>query len=620
MVDGRSAHEGHSTPTAYAEAGGSTVKAPAIPQERAARRILAMALPQQLLADELTQSKDPDGEAASLGDDATIGSTVLRSYSSTPQLLRSLSVATEEFFIISLRPGLIWDSTLLARVEREIDVVQALGIPWFCLTADGMDLKGGIFFSAHFDYEPTLTPSRGRLPIVQTVATLVVVKASSYRALGLKRPVRDDIASFLNDLIILAYARNLPSYFSSNLFPCVAEHRGLVYKPIEDQLVALNVSSYLEMQDVEMLFPPGVRRDHLLRDWVDEAHTRGRADHRFSFVVRTLFKRKYLLERCLISIEYLRSSLGFKAEVVLATDVDTKQFDAFLRGLRSNFPKLDFVVADGRAERGHSRVRNLIAGVKASTGDRVCIIDDDDYYTPQAVKFFDQATIFGVEEIILFDTQVLVEHWDHGGVKPHREIVAYRDLFAARDWNRTLNATNSIPFCGAIHPGNFVRQVIGAYVFDFDYSEDFLFHIQCFTHPTRPTIRVEDGIGAYQSHREKDDNVSMARDRRKWTTDTGNGLYQLLFEQGRTFDVVSNETAGSAGLIESLRAEVKAAREGQEQAARRLAELIGRNASASSTAWPKAGWPISMLAEAGTRAQKFVTQVSTRVGGHLRSR
>ncbi len=581
--------------------------------ERHKRRILAMALPQQMMADDFTQSTEFDEGAVR----SSTGTTVLRSFASAPQLLRSLSIATEDYFVVSGRPGVVWDSTLLARVEREIDAVEALGVPWFCLTADGQNLDEDTFFAAHFDYEPTLTPNRGRLIIVQTVATLVVVKASSYRALGLRRAVRNDIASYINDLIILAYGRKFASYFTSYLFPCVAEHRGLVYSPLNDRLVALNVASYLEPQDAETFFPPHIRRDHLFHDWLEEVQARERTDYQFSFVVRTLFKRKYLLERCLISIEYLRSSLGFEAEIVLATDLHTDEFEEFFAKLQSNFPKIRFIVADGRSEHGCSRVRNLIAGLKATTGDRVCIIDDDDYYTPQAVKFFKRASTFGIEEIIIFDTQIILEQWSHGGIKPHREILAYQQLFAAREWSTTLKGTNSIPLCGVIYPGGFVRQIIASYAFDFDYSEDFIFHIHCFTHPRRPAIRIEDGIGAYQSHRDRDDNVSTTKDRRKWTTDTGNGLYQLLFEQGRTFDVMSSGTARSVDF-ERLLAEATAAREGQEQATSRLAELVGRHASLGAK--PKAGWPVPILREAGTRAQRFVIQVSAQIGSHLRAR
>jgi hypothetical protein len=207
---------------------------------------------------------------------------------------------------------------------------------------------------------------------------------------------------------------------------------------------------------------------------------------------------------------------------------------------------------------------------------------------PQAISAFVHACEFGTEWLILFDTQVVIEKWTATGVKPHREIIGYGQRYYAKLWSATLRASNSIPLCGVIHPGCFVRQVACEYVYDFDLSEDFVFHIMCFAHPNRPSIKVIEELCAHQSHRTGEDNVSNVEDRTGWAAETGNGLYQLLFQRGRTFEVISaGETnAGEVSVrerIEFLEAEItrlniEAGRLGKArtQAIELLAELIKR--------------------------------------------
>jgi hypothetical protein len=146
----------------------------------------------------------------------------------------------------------------------------------------------------------------------------------------------------------------------------------------------------------------------------------------------------------------------------------------------------------------------------------------------------------------------------------------------------TLRGSNSIPLCGVIHPGWFVREVTQEYVYRFDLSEDFIFHLLCFSHPKRPPIKTVAQICAYQSHRVADDNVSNVQDRTKWVVDTGNGLYQLLFEHGRTFDVISLAEVACGegwlhGRLQALQAELDRALQGQAQATRLLAQIFTRS-------------------------------------------
>jgi len=503
----------------------------------------------------------------------------LRAVAGMAELSRAVFEAKEDYIVLSLRHAIIWDCHLADRVSAEIAALENDGVPWLFLCADGADHKGGTVCSAFFNFEPSLLPDRGRRIVVQSNWTLCVIRTASLREIGGRGIVPADLRTHLDGLVAAGYARGLASVFCSRLYPCLAEHRSLAYRPLDDDLAALDPAALLPADDARDLFPDNVSRAVLLRSWADALESSLGVRHAFSFVIRSLFRRPHLLRRCLISIEYLRSTLGVDAEIVLGTDAAEDLVQAEVALLRNEFPHLTFVVARSEDYAGLSRVRNLLAGISATTGSRVCIIDDDDYYAPQAVKCLEIASVFGCEELVIFDSQIIGERWVKASAKWHKEIVSYGACFEARSWATTLRATNSIPFCGVIHPGWFVREVARDYAYDFDLSEDFVFHLQCFAHPKRPPVRVIDGVAAYQSHRVGDDNVSNVEDRTDWVSDTGNGLFQLLFERGRTFEVVSGGEvhAGEVHLrsrVAQLEADLRRAETGRVDATRMLGAVI----------------------------------------------
>jgi hypothetical protein len=503
----------------------------------------------------------------------------MRVQGSKPNLIRSIFTSQEDYLVFSPRPGLIWDHHLVGRVERELAGFESLGTPWFCLSADGRANDGSEYSAAYFGSEPTLLPDRGRRPVIQTAGTLYAINVSTLHGLRLQRAPASDVVSLINDLIVIAYSRGSASFFTSGFFPCLAERRSLSYVSLEEQLANFTPAALLQPIDAYELFPAEVPRHTLVTEWVEMLSSVLAVKHQFSFVIRTLYRRPHLLRRCLISIEYLRSSLNLFIEIVLASDVNDAVAQSAVCELSAQFPHLPFVIADGRAGKGHSRVRNLIAGLRASRGSRVCIIDDDDYYTPRAVVSFSQACKFGIEHLIIFDTQIIVEKWTSAGVKSHKEIIKYGQLFGAKAWTTTLRGCNSIPLCAIIHPGWFIRQVAEEYAYDFDLSEDFVFHLCCFVHPKRPPVETIDGVGAYLSHRSGEDNVSNVEDRTGWVVDTGNGLYQLLFEVGRTFDVVSGceisvGEVGACDKVRSLEAELARSSKAHARATEAYARLI----------------------------------------------
>jgi hypothetical protein len=325
-----------------------------------ATRLAVLTLERQPLHGDLTEiAAEWAGPAEGEANNRSSGvATSIRTLNSIPDLLRSIATAQEDYFVFSRRPGLIWDSQLVRRIEREILDLEALGLPWFCLSADGIDNEGMQYSAAFFCYEPTLVPDRGRRLIVQSAGTMYVVKRSTLRALGLRRTVGSDLVSSLNHLITIAYGRGFGSFFTSGLYPCLAERRGLHYIGIDEQLASFNPAALLDPADAAELFPAVISPRTLLAEWVETFSSALRVKHSFSFVIRTLFRRNHLLQRCLISIEYLRSSLGMQVEIVLASDANATLIDATVRDLSDKFPNFTFTVAHGDKGKGYSRVRN----------------------------------------------------------------------------------------------------------------------------------------------------------------------------------------------------------------------------------------------------------------------
>lgn len=486
-------------------------------------------------------------------------------FNSVVDLLRAAASQQEGYIALSSRPDLIWDQHLLDRMVVEIGEINDAGRRWVCISADGADHTGKTYVSAHFNGEPSLSPDRGRRLIVQTGGTLCIINIKECRSVGILVPALTNINDYINANILLGYSHRIASHFTSLIYPCVAGIRNLCFLSLEDFVFSINNKLSSHVINNANVFANSPEPQFLLGAWVNETQGTLLVRHKLSFVVRTLFRRQHLLRRCLISIEYIRFRLGFQVEIIIATDIDKELATQEVEGLRNEFPNLIFVTAHANNESGCSRVRNLLAGLKESTGSRVAIIDDDDYYAPQAVDSFKQACQYGGDTMVVFGTQIVTEKWTLASKKWHRELVSYGHIYCADKWEDTLLGSNSIPLCGVIHPGWFVREVAQQYRYNYDLSEDFIFHLLCFTHPKRPSVQKIEGIFAYQSHRHGDDNVSTVEDRAGWVSDTGNGLFQFLFEQNQNIDRVTRasntlDTSDMTRRIEFLEAELATTR------------------------------------------------------------
>lgn len=485
-----------------------------------------------------------------------------------------------DYIACSIRPGLIWDAPLLERIADEVAAVEMLGVDWICLSADGETTSGRACVSAFFDREPDLYPSRGRNCITQAAGTLYVFNVKNIRKL--KAPVRGgyDFVDFANRIIVTGYGSGMTSLQTDSLYPCIEEHKSIAYRSIDAILASVDPDIFSVSDSSRAHGYLSIDRNVLYKELVDAATDKIAPKHSLSFVIRTTFKREHLLRRCIISIDYLRRSIDLPAEIVLATDVPSNMAGVECARLSREFPGLSFVIADGRTEQGYSRVRNLIAGIKKTAGTRVSIIDDDDFYVPDSIKPFAASCGAPSNCMVIFDTQIANEKWTVMETKVERQLLSYGRRYDAADWASTIKGSNSIPLCGMIHEGAFIREAIGDYSYSYDYSEDFILHLILLTHPKRPPIQVISTLGAFQSHRSGDDNVSNIEDRTPWIVDVGNGLHQLLIQRGYTLSTtapveLSLNVAEAAEKERALKKEINELNAGLEGSARLIAQLAG---------------------------------------------
>jgi hypothetical protein len=471
--------------------------------------------------------------------EASYGKYIFCTSTGVVQTLRRLisGEPTAKAVAFSVRPEIIWDHRLANRIVEEIEYMERNFGPWVVLASHGRGCAGVEVVSAHFNLQPDLNPSRGRIPIAVASGLLCVVNVEKVRSYAAHLPLDSSLEDFTNALIALGSLDGVPSYFSAYLFPCLYGRRELSIAKAGDCIER----TVHVLPDKGRL--PGAPNMSGLKHRLTEAFASlmvaSSFRPRMSFVIRTIFNRRHLLNRCLISIDYIRRSLDTPVEIVISTDIDANTALREIAALREGFPEFHFLYADGRQQEGVSRVRNLVAGIKTSTGDRVCIIDDDDYYLPNACAVLGQVLERGYQGLLLLNAQIVNERWTKTQWKYQREITAYGTVYDSTEWMKIYTGENSLPLSSIVHPGEFIRRIVNEYHYKSDLSEDFVFHLIAFSHPTRPPITTSKGISVHQSHRGSSDNVSTNADRSGWCLDTGNGLFDLLFVDNRHFDDLS---------------------------------------------------------------------------------
>lgn len=442
----------------------------------------------------------------------------------------------DQILVLSNRREMAWDGGLVDGVLRSIATFATLGCDWSLLSCDG-GAKGRPFEFAVFSpsYQ-NLAIDRQIKPIDCFTGTFVVLRPRALRVA--LEDADSDVKSFnIRSNFQILTNSSCGAFYVPSLYPCITFDIWTVYHDA--------IMRHQARADAENEHKGQVTKHRGATGAVATSKPT-----KVSFVVRTMFQRRNLLTRCLISIDYLVRHLDFDSEVILATDKPLSVWEPALLDLRAAFPALNLAVASAEHRPGFSRVRNLVAGIAATSGKRVAIIDDDDFYSTDAIGLFAEvANPFSLSTLI-FDSQILIECWQESGEGNwERQILSYGTRFSSKEWPVTISRHNALPLCSVVHQGTYLRSAIDRYQFNFDLSEDFILHAMLFSDVRMPAIVCREIVGAYQSHRvgAQQDNVSTTADRTEWDADTAAGVRDLVFRQGIDFLRFQQVVAFQAG-------------------------------------------------------------------------
>ncbi len=302
-----------------------------------------------------------------------------------------------------------------------------------------------------------------------------------------------------------------------------------------------------------------------------------------SIVTRTRFTRPHLLERLLTSITRARRD-GVEIEVVLSSDAPLKTCETALAELKAKFVNLTLRLRHNPAE-GHSRVTNLLAGLRAAAGTHVAIMDDDDYVDLFAFEEMQRALFLGARPLMVTGSAVHDEEWTE--TPSGRHILTRsteRMTYPASGWREMFGGVNRLPVCALVMPREQLLARLDTFAFEHDLSEDYTLFLLVLTDPALPEIIELPGIFGHISLRPGDGHSITMEDRRPWVRDialyladltraaavAGPGQWALLTQIG-----AGRDTAG-ATLDAKTITELRAALTGRDRQLRLMKREIAR--------------------------------------------
>ncbi|HUF86330.1 MAG TPA: glycosyltransferase [Thermohalobaculum sp.] len=237
-----------------------------------------------------------------------------------------------------------------------------------------------------------------------------------------------------------------------------------------------------------------------------------------SIVTRTRFTRPHLLERLLASITRARRAAA-DIEVVLSSDTPRATCEAALEDLRGKFANLRLRLQRNPPE-GHSRVTNLLAGIRAATGDYVAVVDDDDHVDLFAFGEMRRALFLGARPLMVTASAAHDEEWTE--TPSGRHVLARRTqraTYPACGWRRMFGGVNRLPVCALIVPRERLVARLDAFAFRHDLSEDYTLNLLVLSDPALPEVVELPGIFGHISIRPGEGHSMTFEDRRPWARD-----------------------------------------------------------------------------------------------------
>ncbi len=512
-------------------------------------------------------------------------------------LAAALADDTEiEVLAVSRNPALVLDPGLPARIAAALAMLAPLAGRWSLAAAGGLTPSGGRVCALYSSETPFIPIHATPQPLTDPLPDLYLVDAAWLRILLTRNRALPD-TGFETAIVNQGYLDGRVALYA----PALTAGIDGALRPRDPVKLRLDLQDWFAeilageeiptvMGPVAIERPaagrddprtPTARRD--LAGAIDRVVEHHCEPLSLSIVTRTRFTRPHLLERLLTSITRARRD-GAEIEVVLSSDAPRKTCKAALAELKTKFVNLTLKLQHNPAQ-GHSRVTNLLAGLRAATGTHVAIMDDDDYVDLFAFDEMQRALFLGARPLMVAGSAVHDEEWTE--TPSGRHILtrsAERMTYPASGWREMFGGVNRLPVCALVMPREQLLARLDAFAFGHDLSEDYTLFLLLLTDPALPEIVELPGVFGHISLRPGDGHSITMKDRRPWVRDialyladltraaavAGPGQWALLTQIG------TGTGTASATLDAKTIAELRAALEDRDRQLRLMQRETAR--------------------------------------------
>ncbi len=495
--------------------------------------------------------------------------------------------------VLIRNPDVVLDKNLPDRVARALDQLPA-DERWSVVGSGGLGPSEKRHLAIYASNAPAIPDCSGPQPVLDVMPDFYIINASFARPVIANCQVIPETA--LEPILVSeGYLQNRCAIFSPSLTvgidgSLMARDIGSLRSEICDHFGSTLADQPVETLSGSIKVPPCSKTDDYrhegpiqsentdLSEQVEKTIRDHSEQFTLSIVVRTRFDRNHLLRRLLASLS--RNNRGaLDVEIVLSTDREPSVSKECLAQLQQDFCNLQIRLQQNLPD-AHSRVTNMIGGLRAARHDYVMLIDDDDYVDLFALSALLGVNFMGNRPLIVTDSEVHDESWEE--TPSGRWILTqstWRKTYPARGWQDIFSGSNQLPICAMIVPKHRLWARLDAFCFDHDLSEDYALFLLIFTDPQLPAIFELGQTFCHISLRGTENSVAM-EDRRPWVSDiaaylsdltsnpdvAGPGMWALLNTAGtRPADIAyAQYTADLQSALE--RAESNAALLRQENA------------------------------------------------------
>lgn len=423
-------------------------------------------------------------------------------------------------------PGLVLDDGLPGRVAAALARLAALAGQWSLAAAGGLTVGGGPVSALYASAAPHLPLTPSPRPLRDALPDLTLIDAAWLAGLGAQGRALPDTA--LEPLLIAeGYRAGRLALYLPELVAGIhgtlrardpARLRGELQDWFGDTLPGEELTTLSGPVAIGRPAGAGAAPGATLAAAAEAAIARHCDPLSLSIVTRTRFARPHLLERLLASITRARRE-GDEVEVVLSSDAPPAHCETALDELRAGFPNLTLRLQQNAAE-GHSRVTNLVAGLRAASGAHVAIMDDDDYVDLFAFEEMRKALFLGARPLMLTGSVVHDEEWAETPSGRHALVRRSEHArYPASGWRRMFGGVNRLPVCALVMPRARLLARLGDFAFRHDLSEDYTLHLLMLTDPALPEVVELPGTFGHISMRADESHSMTLEDRRPWVRD-----------------------------------------------------------------------------------------------------